>query len=1011
MNSLPTGTVTFLFTDIEGSTKLWQEFPNAMPAALARHHEILRAVIEEGDGYVFQIIGDAFCAAFATALGGLDAALRAQRGLRDETWGETGAIRVRMALHTGAARVRTGEFTSGEYVSGYTLSRAARLLSAGHGGQILLSEPTAALVREHLPPDISLRDMGAHRLKDLVQPQQIFQVLAPELPHDFAALKTMDALPNNLPVQLTSFVGREHEIIQVRDLIHRARLLTLTGAGGSGKTRLSVQVAAEIIDEFEKGAWFVGLAPISEPSLVPDAVLKALELREEVGRAPLDMITDFLHAKKLLLILDNCEHVIEACAQLAHRLLTRCPNLKILATSREALGAAGEVTYPVPVLGLPDMKQKFSPETLTQYDAVKLFIERAFAIQPNFAVTNANAPAVAQICYRLDGIPLAIELAAARIKMFSPEQLAARLDERLRVLTGGSRTATPRQQTLRGTIDWSYSLLSEQERVLFRRLAVFVGGWAFEAAEQVCTADDIDTFDILELLAHLVDKSLVVTELRGQETRYRMLETIREYAHEKLREASETELLRDKHLDYFVEYTEQAEPHLKRAEQLEWLVRLDAELDNLRAAVEWAIRVSNFERGARLVNSLEYFWILREIAVEAYSWIEKLLVLSNPSERTQLRARILRLASSWGEPGTKAKEQRLQRADEALAIFRELRNATWIAQGLDCLAQRYDDTNSVLPLRQERLVIARDLNDEWILADALNDLGRLAILQSNNEGARDLLEESLSTARRVGDRILLGAVLNNLQFLLTDRGEYAQGIRLLLEERGYYEQLGFRNGAANATQTLGMIANNFGDYSNALLYSQEAINRFEELGSGASPHGIVSSFATLGMAELHAYHNVARSIEHIEKSYAMAVSNQRKMPLYTTHSIKGHLALHIGDLHSAAAHGREALLLSLQLSNKQGVLVQVCELGLVSSEKSIREIDSKSAARAVCLFGAAQAGFERFNLAIFKWLQVERDDSLPILREVMGESEFNDAWAEGRALTLEQAIELALTNE
>ncbi len=502
MNELPRGTVTFLFTDIEGSTKLWQQFPDAMPAALARHHEILNSAIQAHNGYVFQIIGDAFCAAFATAFDGLDAALDAQRALRDELWGETGAIRVRMALHTGAAEVRAGEFTSGEYVSGITLSRAARLLSAGHGGQILLSSPSAELVREQLPQNTALRDMGAHRLKDLVQPQQIFQILASDLAQEFPALKTLDALPNNLPIQLASFIGREKEIKEISEMLAASagveshsviRLLTLTGAGGSGKTRLSLQVAAEVIDEFEKGAWFVDLSPISDPTLVPNAVMSALELREVAGRAPRDALTDYLRAKNLLLILDNCEHLIEACAQLAHHLLTQCPNLKILATSREALGIPGEITYPVPPLTPPNPDERRTTNDeeyarrIAQYDAVRLFIERALAVQPNFAVTNANAPAIAQICFRLDGISLALELAAARIKLFSPEQIAARLDDRFRLLTGGSRTAIPRQQTLRAAIEWSYSLLSDAERVLFRRLAVFAGGWTFEAAEAVCS--------------------------------------------------------------------------------------------------------------------------------------------------------------------------------------------------------------------------------------------------------------------------------------------------------------------------------------------------------------------------------------------------------------------------------------------------------------------------------------------------------------------------------------------
>jgi len=477
---LPTGTVTFLFTDIEGSTKLWQQYPNAMPKALACHHAILNETIAAHAGYVFQIIGDAFCAAFSTATDGLEAALATQRALRATTWGETGAISVRMALHTGRADMRVGERTSGEYVSSLTLSRAARLLSAGHGGQILLSLPTAELVFDHLLPETILRDLGSHRLKDLIRPEHIYQAVVPDLRSEFIPLKTLDTHPNNLPIQLTSFIGREQEMARVKEILIDTRLVTLTGAGGSGKTRLAIQVAADLIDEFPDGVWFVEFAPLADTALVTYSVATALGLQLQSGRTIQLALTEYLRERNCLLLFDNCEHLIDACARLADALVRACPNMKILATSREGFGIAGEVIHRVPSLATPSLETP-TVQTLTQYEAVRLFIDRAVTIQPDFAVTNQNALAVAQICYHLDGIPLAIELAAARVNVISLEQISERLVDRFRLLTGGSRTALPRQQTLRALIDWSYSLLSPAERILFERLSIFAGGWTLEA--------------------------------------------------------------------------------------------------------------------------------------------------------------------------------------------------------------------------------------------------------------------------------------------------------------------------------------------------------------------------------------------------------------------------------------------------------------------------------------------------------------------------------------------------
>jgi predicted ATPase/class 3 adenylate cyclase len=528
---LPVGTVTFLFTDIEGSSKLWEQYPDAMSAALAQHNALLRQVIEAHRGYIFKLWGDAVYAAFDRATDALNAAVEAQRELSRRSWGKLGSVRVRMALHTGAAEARDGDYF------GPTLNRCARLLAAAHGGQILLSAATEELVRDALPPGVSLHSLGQHRLKDLQRPEHIFQVVHPDLPREFSSLRTLNAVPNNLPIQLTSFIGREREMREVKALLTQTRLLTLTGSGGCGKTRLALQVAADLLEDYPDGVWFIDLSVLTDPALVPGTVVATLGIHEEPGRPALTTLAEALKPRTLLLILDNCEHLVGACAQLAETLLQTCPNLRIVATSREALGIAGEVAWRVPSLSLPQPHELAHPDSLariTQYEAIRLFIERAEAASSDFRVTPHNLRAIVQICQRLDGIPLAIELAAARVKALSVEQIASRLDDRFRLLTGGSRTALPRQQTLRAMMDWSYELLNERERTLFRRLSAFAGGFTLEAAEAVCADEQIPSYEIVDLLTNLVSKSLVV--FRDEEARYKLLETVRQYARDKLLE-------------------------------------------------------------------------------------------------------------------------------------------------------------------------------------------------------------------------------------------------------------------------------------------------------------------------------------------------------------------------------------------------------------------------------------------------------------------------------------------
>ncbi|MGE5375943.1 MAG: adenylate/guanylate cyclase domain-containing protein, partial [Bacteroidota bacterium] len=608
MSNLPTGTVTFLFTDIEGSTLLSQRYPDEMPDLLKRHNELLTQAIQAHDGHIFRIIGDSFSAAFSSAMDGLHAALDAQLLLRSEAWSPA-PLKVRMGIHTGMAHISKGN----EY-SGYTtLALCQRVMTAGHGGQILLSSATRELVRDSLPEDVELIDLGERRLKDLLRPERIYQLNALGLLTTFPPLKTLDSFPNNLPMQLTSFIGREREILQVKQELNGHRLVTLTGAGGTGKTRLSLQVAADLLDQFPDGIWFVELALLTDPDMIPSTILSTIGINEQAGRPPIELLKEYLRGKTSLIVLDNCEHLIDASAKVTNILLNAAPALKVLASSREAMGIKGELAYPVPSLSSPDIKHLPVMDKLSQYEAVRLFIDRASLVLPRFAVDKENAPFIAQICYRLDGIPLAIELAAARVKMLSVEQISRRLDDRFRLLTGGARTALPRQQTLRALIDWSYDILSENERLLLCRLAVFAGGWTLEAAEAICAGEGIDSYDVLDLLAQLVNKSLVVVSEKPQtnlkplssraDRRYRMLETIRQYAREKLLEAGEGERLRNSHFDYYLQITKQLVPEYFGPRDLFWLAWLDEEWDNLRAAVEWSLETRP-DAGLELVNGL-----------------------------------------------------------------------------------------------------------------------------------------------------------------------------------------------------------------------------------------------------------------------------------------------------------------------------------------------------------------------------------------------------------------------
>ncbi len=674
MPSRPTGTVAFLFTDVEGSTRRWESDPDAMAAALARHDALLRAAIEADGGYVFKAMGDAFCAAFATAPDAAAAALRIQHALLDEDFSSVGGMPVRMALHAGSAQEREGDYF------GPALNRVARLLAVGHGGQVIVSGTAADLLHDGMPPDSMLRDLGSHRLKDLARAERVYQLSGSGLPQTFPALRSLEQTPNNLPSQLTSFVGREAELAEIDRLLREHRLVTLVGAAGSGKTRCAIQAGAELLDRFIDGVWLVELAPISDPALGTAAVAQALCVKEHPGRALLDTLIGHLERRHMLIVVDNCEHVIDEVRRVAAAVLRSCPNVRIVATSREALNIAGEHALRLGSLPLPPARE-----------AVALFADRVLAADGAFAITEANAQAVGDIVARLDGIPLAIELAAARIRVLSPNQLLERLNERFRLLTGGDRSALPRQQTLRAAIDWSFDLLDERERMLFRRLSVFSGGWTLPAAVAVCGESDLDEWEMLDALGSLVDKSLVTADSLGPERRYGMLYSIREYATERLAASDEGEKVAAAHARFYADFVRGLRPLVRELEDVKWRGALSVELDNIRAAIDRTIFGGHEpEVGVALLADLEWPELLAT-PHESLRWFERAATFADAMPSEVAHARILRHALVLSRLAGRSPSESEVTALRALEIARAGRDADEVARALANLGGNYRD--------------------------------------------------------------------------------------------------------------------------------------------------------------------------------------------------------------------------------------------------------------------------------------------------------------------------------
>ncbi len=863
-HALPSGIVAFLFTDVEGSTKLWEAHGPAMGAAIARHDALLRQAIEANSGYVFKTVGDAFCAAFATSPRALAAAVAAQHALQEEPWGAVGSLRVRMAIHVGTAEERDADYF------GPAVNRVARLLSAGHGGQVLLSRAATDLARDSLPVGLHLRDFGEHRLKDLDRPEHVFDVLISGLPTEFPPLVTLDARPNNLPLELTPFVGRERETALLCETLLRpeVRLVTLLGPGGVGKTRLALQSAADLIDALPDGAFFVPLAAIREPDLVVPAIAESLVVRETGGQPLQQTLRDRLRNAKALLLLDNFEQVIEAAPVVAD-LLRECPQLKIVVTSRSVLHISGEHEVVVAPMGLPPAPDgdRVSAEAALGSDAVRLFEMRARAVKSDFAITDEAASVVVEICRRLDGLPLAIELAAARVRMMTPQAMLPRLESRLKLLAGGARDRPERQQTLRGAIEWSYDLLPEEQQILLTRMSVFAGGGSFEATELVCgggPADDLDLgiegtdlseVDVFDGIGALVEHSLLRQDEIDGDARYVMLETVREFGLEHLSADGEDAELRRRHTGFFLNLAEQAGRELTGANQSQWLRNLDTNHDNMRSALTWSLDAGLPETALRLGRSLTSYWQIRGHLTEGRTWLERALALDGDVDRS-LNARVLNnlgtLANELGDySGARSAYE------SSLENLRELgdqRGMALVLVNLGQLASSQGDFPRARSLLSESLAIRKDLGDRRGIANVLHNLGEISHYEGDLSEAHRLHHEALGIRRGLRDVSGAAYSASALAHVLHHQGEHQAAVELLHHGVSDFREVGDRLGLALALGRLADVAREEGRHDEAARHFAESLKLLREIG------------AQLSVERLEGVAALARDRDHAERA-------------------------------------------------------------------------------------------------------------------------------------------------
>jgi len=883
--TVPTGTVTFLFSDIEGSTQRWETNREAMKAAVARHEQQMRAAIAEHGGYIFKTLGDAFCCAFPTAPQALAAAVEAQLALGKEDFSSVGGLRVRMGLHTGYAEERNGDYF------GPAVNRVARLMSIGHGGQVLLSGVTRELAHSELPTGAALSDLGSHRLKDLTEAEQVWQLTVAGLPAEFPPLKSLDTLPNNLPIQRTTFVGRDHDVTEVKELISRHRLLTLVGSGGVGKTRVALQVGADLLDHYPDGVWFADFAPITDPELVSSVIAQVLGMNQQEGKRVDESIPAWLKRKKLVLILDNCEHVLDTVAAIAALVIGTAPDVRIVNTSRQVLDISGEEVFRVPSLDVPHTIADLTPAAVAEFGAVALFVDRARSVDKSFTLTEATAPIVADICRRLDGIPLAIELAAARVKVLSVPNLAQRLNERFKLLTGGSRDVLPRQKTLGALIDWSYDLLTPQEQMLFLRLGIFAGGFALEAATRVCGGDGLDEIEILDLLASLADKSLVVADTSGEQERYHLLESTRAYALEKL-DANERERLARAHAEYFSALAREASDRYGAGSTVAWLADAERELDNFRAALEWGLTQGHDAAlVAAIAGGLEQFWYRNGLAVEGRYWIERALERVD-SEEHPLTAARLWYAQSWLFSGKRASES----AERAIALYESAGDLRGAAHARATLAYsllqtgRLDEADALITRALSEM---REYKDKPGIAKCLRYRAAILGNQGARAEARDLYDKALAILREVGDEIGLGLVHANVGEYEFAAGHPREALKAATEGLSLRRA---KDKDAQATSNCNSAAYQIAleDFPGAQSSAREALRLAREIQNAYTTAISLQHFASLGALQGKAQ-NAARLMGYVDGRYAELGATREPTEKWCYDRTMVALREHLGD--------------------------------------------------------------------------------------------------------------------
>ena len=863
MSELPTGTVTFLFTDIEGSTRLIQELGERFLVVLEEHAGIVRRALSEFGGVEVNTEGDSFFAVFRSPVDAVLAAVATQRGLAAHDWSDNVRVRVRIGVHTGE-----GVLGGNDYV-GIDVNRAARIAEAAHGGQVLISGATRGLVEHVLPEGTDLSDLGPHRVKDIAHPEHLYHLTIEDLATDFPPPRTLDARPNNLPVQLTSFVGREGEIAKVRHLLGHTRLLTLTGAGGTGKTRLALRVAADVLTEYRDGAFFVDLSAVTDPALVPSAIARALEVGEEVERSILEAVRDYLASQELLLVLDNFEQVAEA-GPVVEELLTAAPGLRILVTSRVVLSLRGEQEYAVPPLEPPDVDGLLDLQALRRIEAVQLFTDRAVAVSPRFQVTEKNAAAVAAITARLDGLPLAIELAATRTKVLTPEQMLPRLQECLSVLSSGPKTLPERQRTLRGAITWSHELLDPAEQGLFARLAVFRGGWTLESAEAICDLDGLG-LDILDGLSSLVDQSLIRrSELGEDDPRFSMLETIREFGQEQLEVRGERDLVCRRHAEYFLDLAVEAEPHLIAEDQGKWLDICDREHANIRAALRWAIDAGEADRAQEPAGALWRFWQQRGHQEEGRAWLEEILDRTSGPTPSPGRAKAMIGAGglAWWQQDRDAARGFYE---GALALERELGDPSRTAEALYNLSFVIagEDIDAAAEMLEEALSLFRQAGDEAGEAQVQSMLV-IRDAEAGNWGpviAR--LEDTTASWRRLGDRLHLGFDLVWLAFAYGRVGRAAEARAVGLEALDLFCEVDNSTGILITIADLSWLATWEGRHEDAIRLASACESLMEK--AGGPPGGFAGLLEGDPTAEARSHLNEDVARRASEEGRAMSL--------------------------------------------------------------------------------------------------------------------------------------------